>query len=772
MIDMGPPSCRTPSPEPDRRRRCSSLFAWTHLIFCIGLLVIVSFTGISEPLALDSGKHTGSAVCRKCHERFYQLWSTSNHGLAMQPYTDYFASTRLKPKTEAVAVGQYRYKAQLGPGPGCISEQGPEGEKRYPVAHVMGGKNVYYFLTPMERGRLQTLPIAYDVRRGEWFDVASSGVRHISDIPLDWKDPAYTFNTACYSCHVSQLSTNYDLKKDTYDSRWSEPGINCETCHGPGKAHVQVCLAAPGGKTPSDLKIIRGGRDFAPGQQNDACAVCHAKMMVLTDTFQPGQNFYDHFDLITLESPDFYPDGRDLGENYSYTQWRMSPCVKSGQLSCLHCHTPSGRFIQKDNPNEACLPCHGQRVQNAAEHSHHPSGSAGSRCINCHMPTTEFARMQRTDHSMRAPAPAATLNFNSPNACNLCHRDKDAAWADSLVRKWHFRDYQAGMLHQAGLVQAARTGDWTQLIDILDYIGREDHDEIFTVSLIRLLSACQDPRIAPVLLRALEDRSPLVRSAAAEGLRLWPSTETARALLNAAGDSRRLVRVRAAGALAAYPQMLLEKDPGEKAPAQWENAKKELIDSMSIRPDHWDSHYNLGNYHLETGNPSAALQDYEIALRLEPRAVMVQVNSSIALARLGQNDRAEEILQRALKLAPDNPAAHFNLGLLEAEKKETSVAEEHLRAALKADPEMHAAAYNLGLLLANSRPREALELMGRAYGKLKCPKYAYTLAFYLNANGEPDQAAAILKDALKIWPVFVEADLLLKQILASQDRPK
>jgi hypothetical protein len=62
--------------------------------------------------------------------------------------------------------------------------------------------------------------------------------------------------------------------------------------------------------------------------------------------------------------------------------------------------------------------------------------------------------------------------------------------------------------------------------------------------------------------------------------------------------------------------------------------------------------------------------------------------------------------------------------------------------------------------------------MGRAYGKLKCPKYAYTLAFYLNANGEPDQAAAILKDALKIWPVFVEADLLLKQILASQDRPK
>lgn len=27
----------------------------------------------------------GSASCRTCHERFYRLWSTSFHGLAVQP---------------------------------------------------------------------------------------------------------------------------------------------------------------------------------------------------------------------------------------------------------------------------------------------------------------------------------------------------------------------------------------------------------------------------------------------------------------------------------------------------------------------------------------------------------------------------------------------------------------------------------------------------------------------------------------------------------------
>jgi very-short-patch-repair endonuclease len=35
--------------------------------------------------------YAGSASCMDCHERFYKLWSTSRHGLAMQPYTADFA---------------------------------------------------------------------------------------------------------------------------------------------------------------------------------------------------------------------------------------------------------------------------------------------------------------------------------------------------------------------------------------------------------------------------------------------------------------------------------------------------------------------------------------------------------------------------------------------------------------------------------------------------------------------------------------------------------
>ena len=483
-------------------------------------------TSTSTPAAADASGYAGSWSCRECHEKFYQLWAPSHHGLAMQPVTPEFLKTKLEPQKAPITIKDHRYLAVFQDGQGFIQEQGPQIDQRYPMVHAMGGKNVYYFLTPLEKGRLQVLPVAYDVRKKEWFNTTSSMIRHFAEgactEPVSWRDPLLTFNTACYSCHVSQLATNYDLKTDTYNTQWVEPGINCESCHGPSREHNRICKEAPPGTVPQDLKIIRGGSKFTVAQNNDTCSSCHAKAMPLAVSYPPGAPFFDHFDLVTLEDPDYYPDGRDLGENYTLTSWLLSPCVKSGQLSCLHCHTSSGRYKFKDEAkaNQACLPCHQQRVDQAAAHIHHPLDKPGTpgKCISCHMPMTEFARMQRSDHSMLPPTPAVTRKFKSPNACNLCHQDKDAAWADKQVRQWHKKDYQAPVLHRAGLVDAARRRDWTRLPDMLKYIADKNHDPVFATSLIRLLTACPDPRKWPVIQQALQDDSPLVRGAAAAAL--------------------------------------------------------------------------------------------------------------------------------------------------------------------------------------------------------------------------------------------------------------
>jgi len=721
--------------------------------------------------AAEAGMLAGSASCRACHQRFYELWRTSHHGLAMQAFTWELARKELTAMSGEIKVGQASYGVDLTGDGGQIWERAGGDERRYRIEQVMGGKNVYYFLTRLERGRLQVLPLAYDVRKREWLDTGASAMRHFAGLgeqAVPWRDPLYTFNTSCYGCHVSQLATHYDLKTDTYNTTWGEGGINCETCHGPSGEHVRVCKAAAAGEKPADLKII-STKAFTAEQHNASCSGCHAKASVITNGFGPGDRFFDHFDLVVLESPDFYPDGRDLGENYTYTSWRMNPCAKSGQLHCVKCHTSSGRYRFKgaEEANVACLPCHEERVKGATAHTHHKGDSPGNQCVGCHMPMTEFARMRRSDHSMLPPTPAATIALKSPSACNLCHSDKDAAWADQEVRAWHKEDYQAPVLRRGGLVAAARERDWSKLPEMLAYIGEANREEVFATSLIRLLGVCADARKWPALIQALKDPSPLVRGAAASGLGGYFGEGSGAALLVAAGDEYRLVRIRAADALAGYPAQQLSNQEAARLAA----ASAELEASLKARPDDWSSQYNLGNYYGDRGELDLSVQAYQAASKLRPDAVAPLSNVALVYARLGRNELAEECLTKALTIEPLNAVANMNLALLRAEEGDLKGAERCLRIAVKSDPTLAQAAYNLAVILSTDRMAEAIECCGRAYRlQPREPKYGYTLAFYLNQSGSDAEGAKVLREVIAQSPGYVSAYELLASIHAKGGR--
>jgi tetratricopeptide (TPR) repeat protein len=727
-----------------------------------------------KPVSLATNKlggYVGSASCRECHEKFYTLWSTSFHGLAMQPYTAGLAKAKLTPQPADIGAGQYRFRADLQTG--VVIERTATNETRYPITQTMGGKNVYYFLTPLERGWLQVLPVAYDVRRQQWFDTTASAMRHFGDRrdeALYWKERPLTFNTSCFSCHVSQLAKNYDLPSDSYHTTWAEPGINCETCHGPSAEHARLFRALPTNQpAPADLKLVVITQ-LSIEQRNATCAPCHAKMSPVTMNFTPGERYFDHFDLVALENADFYPDGRDLGENYTYTQWRRSLCVQSGKLDCIHCHTSSGRYRFKDaaSANDACLPCHEEQVKHAPAHSHHKADTPGNQCISCHMPMTEFARMRRTDHSMLPPTPAATLAWQSPNACNLCHTNQSAAWADKFVREWRPRDYQKPVLERAALIAAARKGDWTKLPDMLAYLSRADREEIQTVSLVRLLANCPADDKWPVLRKLVDDASPLVRASVAEALgeRLDPAN--ANALFKAAGDDYRLVRVRAAAALAGVPEDQLPEEQRRRV----RDAMAELLDSMKSRPDDMASHYNLGNFHLARGQMPEAAAEFETATRLQPEALPPYVNAALAYNALGQNDKAEASLRHALRLEATNAPANLNLGMLLAEMGKNSEAEQAFRAAFKASPQSAQAAYNLGVLLAKDHPEEALDWCRRAAALGRDdPKYGYTYAFYLQRAGRLDLALREIRAVRQRYPAHEESAQLERALLREQQSP-
>lgn len=717
----------------------------------------------------DDPRYAGSQSCRECHGKFYELWSSSHHGLAMQPFTAELARTKLTAPTESVAIKPYRYRAD--PAAAAVHEEGPDGRKKYAIEHTLGGKNVFYFLTPLERGRLQVLPLAYDVNRKEWFDTAGSALRHFAnapDTPLHWKDPAYTFNTSCFNCHVSQLTKNFDPKSDSYQTKWGEPGINCETCHGPSAEHVRLARNLKPGEPMKDPKLIVTGA-LTPAQRNAMCGACHAKLAPLTSNFTPGDRFFDHFAMTTLEDRDFHPDGRDLGENFTMTTWGLSRCAQAGKLDCVHCHTSSGRYkFRTGDPNAACLPCHAERVKTVAQHSHHAADSKGSQCIACHMPMTEFARMRRSDHSMRPPTPATTIAHKSPNACNLCHGEETPSWADKYVREWHKDDYQAPILRRAGMVDAARKGDWSKLGEIVKYLSSPDREEIWAASLLRLLRGCPEETKWPAVLACLTDKSPLVRSAAVETMGDQPRPPFVPALLGATRDDFRLVRVQAAAALASLPRESLSAADRTAVEA----ATSEYLASLRCRPDDYASRYNLGNFYLGRGEVKTAIEEFDASLHLQPQNVAPFANRALAYAALGQNDKAEQSLRGALALEPGNPAVNLNLGMLLAELGRTADAEQAFRTAFKSDPRSAAAAFNLGVMLSKERPAESLEWCRKAATlQPGDARYGYTLGYFLLMQQKVDDAVTELERVIRLRPSSGEAYALLGRVYQRLNRP-
>ena len=680
------------------------------LLFAFGLAaaVLVIWLHSRRPGPDKLTDYTGSQSCRPCHEKFYSLWSGSHHDLAMQPVTGEMLMKNRFGEGDKIKVGDRFYLPVVAGDSLFITEYSENGDSAvYRAIHAMGGKYVYYFLTLLDGGRLQVLPLAYDLKTSEWYDNPHSGVRHFENLPdaaLEWKSYPFTFNTSCYSCHVSQLTTNYNAEEMTYRTEWREQGINCETCHGPAEEHIRVFSKSDSGEVISDIKII-STKLFTAEQHNSSCGSCHAKMIPIASSFTPGEYFYKAFDLVTPENPDFYPDGRDLGENYTYSSWEMNECKESSNLNCVSCHTSSGRYRFRDNPDDACMPCHESRVRDPRSHTGHDPAGAGGRCVACHMPKTTFARMERSDHSFRPPAPAATIEFGSPNACNICHTDKSARWANSIVIKER-GNYQDELIQTGRLMKEARTNHWQHADIISEGIINEKFNHLFAAAFIRLADTYNFSGLQEAIISAAESKSPLVRAAAAHAMTFRAGQQRMKTLLVLAADSVALVRINAGYA---FSTMSAELIPDSDT-ALVSGAIRAYAGSLVTRNDQWGSWYNLGNFYAGTGDPGKAAESYEMAVRIFPGATAALVNAGFVYAQTGDTEMAEASFLKALEYDSMMEAANINLALLYGETGRIAEAQKYLEKTLAVNPGNPVAAFNLAIILTDTDTERALEL--------------------------------------------------------------
>jgi tetratricopeptide (TPR) repeat protein len=174
---------------------------------------------------------------------------------------------------------------------------------------------------------------------------------------------------------------------------------------------------------------------------------------------------------------------------------------------------------------------------------------------------------------------------------------------------------------------------------------------------------------------------------------------------------------------------------------------------------------------MERQDPARAVEAYSAAVHFQPQGLPPLVNRALAYASLGQKDNAEASLRQALALDPTNVAANLNLALLLGERGRMPEAEQAFRRVLKSDPQSAVAAYNLGVLLAKDQPAESLEWCRKAAAlRPREIRYAYTLAFFLNARGLDDEASRTLEAVIRQRSAPPDAFVLLGSIYERQHR--
>lgn len=179
--------------------RNTHLFSHIRSGLTLGLLVLGLFRCSPRETPKDAkciNGFAGSRSCKECHERFYNLWSPSHHGKAMQPMDDVIAEGILELPPGPSMVGNRWYEIGIEAGELMMLEKATQSSntiiERYSAKWALGGRNIFYFLTEFEGGRLQTMPLAYDINRKEWYSNPGSAVRHFvdnntQDEEIDWK---------------------------------------------------------------------------------------------------------------------------------------------------------------------------------------------------------------------------------------------------------------------------------------------------------------------------------------------------------------------------------------------------------------------------------------------------------------------------------------------------------------------------------------------------------------------------------------------------------
>ena len=615
-----------------------------------------------------------------------------------------------------------------------VRTEGPDGALHdYAIEYTFGVYPLQQYLIPMPGGRLQALGIAWDTRPREsggrrWFSlypgqkIAPRDSRHWTNIDQNW-------NYMCADCHSTNLRKNYDPRTRTFATAYAEINVACEACHGPGSNHVAWARKQGNWQSYSnegltialeERKGVAWPIDRASGnarrstprrteREIQMCARCHARRGEIYEDFVHGQPVGDDYRVALLDEDHYFFDGQIKEEDYEYGSFIQSRMFYAG-VTCSDCHEPHSLRLRVTG-NNLCLQCHSGQKYDSPQHHFHKAGSAGARCVECHMPTRTYMVVDaRRDHSIRIPRPDLSVKLGTPNACVNCHADKSAKWASDTVNR-SYGHAPTGFQRFAETLDVGSAGAPGAQQSLERLLADPEQPAIARAAAVSMLAAYAPPPTDAAVREGVADNSVLVRRGAARALSNSDPSASVAALAPLLSDPVRSVRIEAAEVLAGLPADSLSRNVRR----DFNRATAEYVSAQELNADRPEAHLNLGLLYARENRFDKAEAELKTALSLDSSFTPAAVNLADLYRARNRDQDGERVLKNALSRSPNDASLEHALGLLMAREKRRAEALKLLGAAARDEPGNARYSYVYAVALNDSgQTNDAIEALERS----------------------------------------------------------
>lgn len=213
------------------------------------------------------------------------------------------------------------------------------------------------------------------------------------------KDTNYVGSETCKTCHEDQFKNfahTAHMKLESLSS-WKGKVVGCESCHGPGKEHVEA----------GDGTHIITFKNMSSKQASDTCLACHSGKEE-HNNFRRGEHWRNDIGCTDCHSAHGTPGGANKAASNTLVSAANAENPDFGTTKMLKMSEP-----------QLCLSCHSESKHQFNQPFHHKVLEGAMNCSDCHNAHGGFETKQ-TRLSTGTAADAA---------CLKCHADKQGPFA-------------------------------------------------------------------------------------------------------------------------------------------------------------------------------------------------------------------------------------------------------------------------------------------------------------------------------------------------------